>query len=379
MKILQIFSNTHEGNGVVEVLKAILLRMSINEDIEIGVYTNSKYNEEMEELLKELNVKYYYNKSSYITSNFRESVYDWNSYDLVHIHGVFFLKNMLLARKINRLGLPYIISPHGNLMESALNTKSKHKKYIFRKLFSDRVLSNASAIHALANEEKNSVEKIVNNKDIFIIPNGMDPITRTSKKSDELSKEFNVLFVGRIDVIHKGLDLLFESILDTTDYYLENNIKFNFVGYFSSKYDEKYFNSMFRRYPVLRELFVIHGPKYGVEKERFFINADVFVHTSRYEGMPIAVLEALNYQLPCIVTAGTNMSEIINASFCGKSINFNKAELHSAIVELRSLSKQQLNSIGKRGSEYLRKELSWDNITQEYIKLYSKLVSDDLS
>ncbi|MET3655501.1 glycosyltransferase family 4 protein [Sporosarcina psychrophila] len=379
MRILYIFSNGHEGNGVVEVLKAVLSRLSKYEDIDIGVYTNSKYNKEMKDLLGKYSVTYYYNKGPYITSNFKKSVNDWNSYDLVHIHGVFFLKNMLLARRLNKLGLPYVITPHGNLMENALKEKSAKKKFIFRKLFSDSVLSNASAIHALANEEKNSIEKITGNRNIFVIPNGMNAIPRKVSQVKKKTDEFNVLFVGRLDVVHKGLDLLIDTISDNIDYYLEKKIKFNLVGDFTSKYDENFINFKFKKNPLLRNILIIHGPKYEEDKDNFFVSADIFIHTSRYEGMPIAVLEALSFELPCIVTIGTNMSEVVKKANCGKVINFDKSELHVALKALRSVTKQELVEMGKSGDEYLKKELNWDKITQDYVSRYSKIISSHLN
>ena len=41
---------------------------------------------------------------------------------------------------------------------------------------------------------------------------------------------------------------------------------------------------------------------------------DLFIHTFRFEGHPIAVLEALSYGIPCLLTPGTNMAGEVEAA-----------------------------------------------------------------
>ena len=51
--------------------------------------------------------------------------------------------------------------------------------------------------------------------------------------------------------------------------------------------------------------------KDGEEVLRCLLACDVFVHTSRSEGMPMAVLEAMAMGRPCLVTPGTNMADVV--------------------------------------------------------------------
>ena len=36
------------------------------------------------------------------------------------------------------------------------------------------------------------------------------------------------------------------------------------------------------------------------EKRQILLDTDVFIQTSRFEGMPMGILEALSYGLPCL-------------------------------------------------------------------------------
>ncbi|WP_413305708.1 glycosyltransferase [Bacillus sp. 1P10SD] len=375
MKILQIFSTLHRGNGVIEVLKALISRMSKYENVEISSYSNRNYDKEIHLLINNLGANYYYKKNNnFIWSSLEQDVPNIREYDIVHIHGVFTLKNMYITKKIKELGIPYIITLHGNLMEEALK-KSKIKKYIARKLIVDWALNNAEAIHVLAMEEKRSLEKIVDNKKVILIPNGLNMKNyKCITKNNIVPNTFRILYLGRLDVIHKGLDLLIDSILLNPTFFRENNVKVDLVGNYSSKRDKRYFDNKIKNSPELNDILVFHGPKYEEDKYEFFQKGDIFIHTSRYEGMPIAVLEAMSYGLPCLVTIGSNMSDIINKSNSGIVSEFNKEEIFKALTKLVSMTKQELEKMGESGRLFLEENLSWNDIVDQYINEYNRIL-----
>lgn len=41
------------------------------------------------------------------------------------------------------------------------------------------------------------------------------------------------------------------------------------------------------------------------------LQTDLFIQTSRHEGMPMGLLEALSIGVPCLVTVGTSLGHII--------------------------------------------------------------------
>ena len=61
----------------------------------------------------------------------------------------------------------------------------------------------------------------------------------------------------------------------------------------------------------MEDLVELHEAIDGSEKEAELLSADVFIQTSRSEGMSMGILEALSYGVPCLVTRGTNLGEII--------------------------------------------------------------------
>ena len=49
----------------------------------------------------------------------------------------------------------------------------------------------------------------------------------------------------------------------------------------------------------------------GKSKEQVLLDADVFIQTSRTEGLPTAVLEAMSYKIPVLITKGTGLYDDI--------------------------------------------------------------------
>ena len=55
----------------------------------------------------------------------------------------------------------------------------------------------------------------------------------------------------------------------------------------------------------------------GKAKEELLLNTDLFIMTSRLEGHPMGLIEALAYGVPCLVSRGTNMYDEVLSSNAG--------------------------------------------------------------
>ena len=59
----------------------------------------------------------------------------------------------------------------------------------------------------------------------------------------------------------------------------------------------------------LQHIIQCHDAVFGNEKEHVLIANDFFIQTSRSEGLPMGIIEAMSYGLPILVTEGTNMGK----------------------------------------------------------------------
>lgn len=256
---------------------------------------------------------------------------DFKTLDLVVFEGVYFISNIIFSFTLRKRRIPYIIVPRSSLTIQAQNNSKWLKKRIFNFLFFKSFIRKALAIQYLTVDEfKDSSTKW--NKHYFIVSNGV-VLPRYSKfyfnKVDKLSG----LFIGRIDIYQKGLDLLVEACRRVQNELRADNIVIKLYGPDHNDEKSKLQNMIIQN--NVDDIIELRDAISGKKKEEVILKSDFFIMTSRFEGHPMALIEALSYGLPCIVTQGTNMKKEIceyDAGWgCGNSIE----EICSALLEVK--------------------------------------------
>lgn len=270
----------------------------------------------------------------------------------------------LLEKKI-----PYLIQLHGAL--SRQNYKKNHlKKWLANTFFYNRFIRNAqSIIYLNKSEYDNSIVKEINPKNT-IIPNGC-PILKMSDIKRNANDRLEITYLGRIDFHHKGLDKLLEAIQILQKDSIKNDIHFSIYGNGEEEQIDKLKNDI----KGLSPLVDFYGAVYGDKKIMAFRKSDIFILTSRYEGMPMGVLEALSYQIPCILTPETNMEDIIREYKCGWITEFESSKIAFTIKKAAKEYRKEKEEL--RGNSYnASKEFMWDKIAEMSINQYSKIINN---
>jgi glycosyltransferase involved in cell wall biosynthesis len=299
--------------------------------------------------------------------------------DIINFHDTYIPFHSAFGRICERADIPYVITPQGGLTHLAQNVKPIKKK-IGNILFMDHFVKNAKALFATSQNEADDMMEYYPNSEIFILPNGIDEelLYLEPKMNKKNLKEFCneddliVGFIGRLDVYHKGIDLLLLTIKSLQEKGYGDNIKLVMVGPFYTEADKNEIESLVNslKYP---DKVMIVGPAYGDDKWEWLKTFDVFIHTSRFEGLPVAVLEAMAFGKPCIVTPGSNIQDIITASnggfLCDESIN----SIASAIYESKE-KKDELPKLGDNAKTYATNNLTWQIIAQRSIKIMENII-----
>jgi len=113
---------------------------------------------------------------------------------------------------------------------------------------------------------------------------------------------------------------------------------------------------------------IFHGnlrksiPEERNELYRLYQEAAVFVLPSKYEPFGVAPLEAMLFQVPCIVTDGWALREFVTPGINGALVE--KGSVDSLAAALLSLLKapEELALMGKRGREMVLKNYMWPNV-----------------
>lgn len=113
----------------------------------------------------------------------------------------------------------------------------------------------------------------------------------------------------------------------------------------------------------------------GVDKERKLMDSDVFIQTSRHEGMPMGILEALSYGIPCIVTEGTTLAELIENNKAGWNAG---STADSIAISMKNIIDQQnyFAQFGRNAVKLVSEKYSWDIVTKGILMNFKILISN---
>lgn len=286
--------------------------------------------------------------------------------DIVIFHSVYYMSYIHFYRILLKKQIPYLVQMHGAL--SIQNyAKGRLKKWLANKLFFNQFLKKAKAIIYLNEAERKNC--IVNNLNPFslIIPNGCDKV-HFLPSNNKSQLPLDILYIGRIDMVHKGNDMLIGAMQILKD-----------EGYDKCKVTV-YANPNDPDLPLFKNkiedlvgYIEYKGGIYGQEKDSRLRKADIFILTSRYEGMPMGILEALSYGIPCIVTPGTNMADDISTFNAGWVSSFDSVKIAETIkkaVEEYTIAHNALCDNALR----LSHEYDWAKIAEVSVQKYSSVL-----
>lgn len=290
----------------------------------------------------------------------------FNTPDLIVIHGVYDygLKLIEITNHIKMHGIKYVLVPHGELSKTA-QSKKAIKKSLANILVFNRIIKKATAIQYLSEKEMNN--SIVKSNKI-VATNGVE-IPNSYKDSFRKEKiVFN--YIGRLEVYIKGIDIMIGAIAKGQELFRDKEVVFNIYGPDIQGRLEEIKQIIVEN--DVSDLVVLHNEVSGQEKEQILLDTDIFIQTSRTEGMPMGILEALSYGIPCLVTRGTNLDRFIEETNSGwvadNSVESVYQQMVNAIEESESLMNKSIN-----GRNAVCEHFAWDKVSQQTLLKYKKL------
>jgi glycosyltransferase involved in cell wall biosynthesis len=296
----------------------------------------------------------------------------YNKPDLIIFHSTYILSHISIAHEAIQRKIPYIIQPHGGMTKGAQQIKHL-KKRIGNILFFNRMVRHAAEIHCLTEREARDVKQLWH-KPVFVAGNGVDLPEITSLEPTQPSENLRFVFLGRLDIHHKGLDWLLEACHLIQDKLRHSNVQVFLYG--SEVADSRAkIKHLIDQYGI-QDLVYVKDPIWGEEAKRvIFQGADVFLHTSRFEGHPVAVLEALSYGIPCLLTPGTNMAEEVEAAGAGWAVDANPTAIAAGIDRLLSMP-MEIPRRGNAARSLAQEKYSWLEIGKSTTKEYERIINE---
>lgn len=299
---------------------------------------------------------YYHDLNDYPNVSIHNLPSPFNSPDIVVVEQFYGFAGKGIIKELERGKIPYVIIPRGELTYSA--QKRKHWKKVFANILLFYKFSrSAAAIQYLTEQEKtDSGSKW--NKNSIVIPNGITAPHKTKK--EYCNSGIRCVVIGRIEPYHKGLDMLIEACGMIADALRKSSCT---VDIFGPDYDGRAEELKKQiRFLGLEDVIQCHEGLYGEDKERELLNSDVFLLTSRFEGHPMALIEALSYGLPCVVTRGSNMKAEVETYHAGWTAENNVDSIKDALLNMIE-NKSTVSAKGKN-AKILSERYRWEKIAQ---------------
>ncbi len=354
MKVLHIVGNKIEASNGIGRLLPEMIEMQ------------NKYSLNMECALCCLNDNYITTAFKVIDmSSFDNDIID--DYDLFIFHGLYFYSYIRFAKKILSKNKIYFVKPHSSLIIDA-QKKARAKKILANFIFFKNFIKNACAIiFTNEDEARNSVHW---NSKYFYEGNGLASVHRSNLIVRRKQKPYKFVYLSRIDFTHKGTDILLDALHLLKDKYNLKNLNLSIYG----KGDESEEKELVQRIKKINFPDVtFNGPIYGKDKNEMLSGKDIFILTSRYEGFPMAILEALDAGLPCLVTRGVNMTSIIEKYKIGWECETAIQSVAEMILSVLDIDEVSIGKMSTNARDYIIKEHSWPELVN-----YSESTYEDI-
>lgn len=288
----------------------------------------------------------------------------FNEPDLVVFHELYRFQFIKMYKSLKKAKIPYIIIPHGSFSKQAQKRKAV-KKFMANILFFNAFVNSAEAIQYLSeNEEQMSDFK----KKSFVCPNGTTVPENVEKDFSHNRVKF--IYIGRLEIKTKGLDLLMEAAYNIRDFLRNNRATIEIYGPEYNDERKKLKKIIEKR--KMSDIISVGKEKIGKEKTEVLLSADYFIQASRTEGLPMGPLEALSYGLPCIVTEGTGLGELIEENkigFCCETSADGISKAIKAAIEKRN----NIEEMSAKAVFFIKNNFDWDVIAKKAINIYEKI------
>lgn len=276
--------------------------------------------------------------------------------DILHIHSI---GPSLMVPFARLLGLKVLITNHGPDYN-----RQKWGKFAKKVLKLGEKLGSIYAHHIIVISEviKNILEEKYQRKDTTLIYNGVILSQKSQNieyiKTLGLEKNKYMIAVGRF-VEEKGLHDLVEAYKE-----LDTQIQLVLVG------DADHETQYSRELKVLakKNNVILTGFITGEELNEIFTYAKLFIMPSYHEGLPIALLEAMSYNIDILVSDIPANLEIN----LGERDYFEVKNIKSLTEKLtEKLEKEEVRNF----TQLLSEKYNWDTIAEQTKEVYLQVIN----
>ena len=296
--------------------------------------------------------------------------------DLIFVNGLgteTTIANIFLKKKIIRkiVGDPVWERAYSKAKISESFDEFQVKNYGFSISFQKKVRSfsikKSDIVVTPSQHLKNFILNLGFKNKIEIINNGVFiPEENTNIFTND---QINITIVSRL-VSHKNIKKIIRAISDLNDPLIYLNIigdgpELNQLQKISLESNNK-------------DNIIFHGKLNRDEINHIFLNSDIYIQASNYEGLPHSLLEAMSYGIPVLCTPVGECKEILGNEDRGYILDLpvSKNNIKSKIIEIIG-EKNIANKKGERGKDFINENYNLTNSFNLYKNLFTRLLEEE--
>ncbi len=208
----------------------------------------------------------------------------------------------------------------------------------------------------------------LNKNMIVVIPNGVD-IQEGEDKTSNVREKYGIgdgnmvfLFVGGTQK-RKGINELVKA------FNLANipNKKLIVVGNITKDFQ------ILNKNKRMGKDVILTGRVTNETLKDIYLCSDIFVLPTKWEGQPIAVLEAMSYGLPIITTNKYGMVDQVDDGITGLLLDSLQPEHIAAKIE--KIVAMDYKKMGELSKDKAKREFSWSSVADRTIKVFEEVIN----
>jgi glycosyltransferase involved in cell wall biosynthesis/peptidoglycan/xylan/chitin deacetylase (PgdA/CDA1 family) len=286
--------------------------------------------------------------------------------DIVHMHSVFIPRQATLARILRQHRIPYVITPHAGLAPQVL-ARGRVKKTVYSTLRERPRFMSAAAIALVTPAEEKAVRSYLPSYKGIVrwMPNPVDFSLLDPHRWRELGHEKRLVFLGRFDVLVKGIDILFEIARELPD------VKVDLYG----TEDPKTLEWLTRLKQDQPANLTFHAPIFGKDKAEELSKASLYIQPSRWEGFPVSVAECLYLGVPSSIADTLDLAQLFYQHNLGLVLSL---EPRRAAEQLREAMSDgaRMRGWSERGRKFALQHFAPSAVAQNHVSLYGEVMNN---
>jgi glycosyltransferase involved in cell wall biosynthesis len=204
---------------------------------------------------------------------------------------------------------------------------------------------------------------------LCVIQNGIELKLDNDFESRNKTDTITIISVGRFDTLKDYKTALgaFEILIQNSNHRL--GIEYNIIGYGDIKIraDLEY---RIKEKGLHNQVRIIDNP---VNIDSYYLNANVYLSTSLFEGFSNAIIEAMLHGLPVVASNVGDNERIVNHNVTGFLVNTRECEQFSKYLKILVDDIELREKMGLESIEKIKREFGIATMKDKYLKLIESL------